>query len=225
MIIFGPIMEVLGSCHSGQERKNMSSRYRWALIAVFTAILLSGCGAARPSKFYQLTVAHPAASEPQGDVYPVSILIGPLFSSHLYREDHIVYTSKGESLGTYEYERWVEPPTEMMQQILFRALRSSGRFRSVHAQRSNARGDYVLRGHLYNFDEVADSRIAARLTLDVELRDSKTGNTVWTHSYNHDEPVEAKNISAVVAALDHNVQRATDEITSGLFQYFSAHPP
>jgi ABC-type uncharacterized transport system auxiliary subunit len=151
--------------------------------------------------------------------------MGPIFASHLYREDHIVYSSKGQSMGTYEYERWVEPPTEMIQEVLFRSLRSSGRFRSVYPQRSSLRGDYLLRGRLYDFKEITGSPMAARLSIDVELRDTKTGNTVWTHSYNHDEPVSGKSVSALVDALDHNVQRATSEISASLFTYFAAHPP
>ena len=191
---------------------------------LFCVLLLAGCGAARPAKFYQLTVPRNTDSNPQTDVYPVSILMGPIFASHLYREDHIVYSSKGPGMGTYEYERWVEPPAEMIQDVLFRTLRSSGRFRSVHAQRSSMRGDYLLRGHLYEFKEITGSPMGARLSLDLELRDTKTGNTVWTHSYNYEEPVSGKSVSAVVEALDRNVQRATSEITASLFQYFSAHP-
>jgi ABC-type uncharacterized transport system auxiliary subunit len=216
------------STRSGRQPLAPSFDRRRALLTLLTALLaflFVGCGAARPSKFYQLTIPHGTAADTQGDAYPVSILVGPLYSSHLYREDHIVYSSKGESMGTYEYERWVEPPTEMIQQVLFRSLRSSGRFRSVHAQRSSSRGDYLLHGHLYSFEEVTGSPMSARLALDLELRETKTGNTVWSHTYNYDEPVSGKNISAVVAALDHNVQRATDEITAGLLQYFSAHPP
>jgi ABC-type uncharacterized transport system auxiliary subunit len=198
---------------------------RHSHIFLFCVLLLAGCGAARPSKFYQLTVPRGTAADPQADVYPVSILMGPIYASHLYREDHIVYSSKGPGMGTYEYERWVEPPTEMIQEVLFRALRSSGRFRSVYAQRSSILGDYVLRGHLYDFKEVTGSPMAASVSLDLELRDVKTGATVWIHNYNHEEPVKGKSVSALVEALDENVQRATNEITASLLQYFSAHPP
>ena len=198
---------------------------RHSHIFLFCVLLLAGCGAARPSKFYQLTVPRNTSADPQADVYPVSILMGPIYASHLYREDHIVYSSKGPGMGTYEYERWVEPPTEMIQEVLFRALRSSGRFRSVYAQRSSILGDYVLRGHLYDFKEVTGSPMAASVSLDLELRDVKTGATVWIHNYNHEEPVKGKSVSALVEALDENVQRATNEITASLLQYFSAHPP
>jgi ABC-type uncharacterized transport system auxiliary subunit len=188
-------------------------------------LLIAGCGAARPAKYYQLTVPTDNAADPPADVYPVTLLMGPLMASHLYREDHIVYSSRGEDMGIYEYQRWVEPPAEMIQEVLFRALRSSGRYRSVHTQRSSIRGDYLLHGHLYDFKEITGSPMSARLSLELELRDTKTSNTVWTHVYNHDEPVKGKDVSAVVAALNRNVQRATNEFTASLAQYFSAHPP
>ena len=187
--------------------------------------LAAGCGAARPSKYYELTVPGNSGADPAGDAFPVTIVMGPLLSSHLYREDRIVYGSNAEAMGTYEYQRWAEPPTEMIQDVLLRALRASGRYRSVYAQHSSIRGDYLLHGELYDFKEITGSAMSARLVLELELRDTRSGNTVWTHLYNHDEPVSGKDVSAVVTALDHNVQRATNEFTASLTQYFSAHPP
>jgi ABC-type uncharacterized transport system auxiliary subunit len=190
------------------------------------SILFAGCGAARPCSYYQLTPpSSNAADAPPANVYPVTILVGPLTSSHLYREDHIVYASNSENMGVYEYQRWAEPPAEMIQDVIFRSLRASGRYHSVEALRSNARGDYLLHGHLYDFEEISGSPMSARLTLELEMRDTKTGQTVWTHLYNHDEPVSGKDVSSVVAALDRNVQHATSEFTASLAEYFSAHPP
>ena len=64
-----------------------------------------------------------------------------------------------------------------------------------------------------------------RVTIEMELRDSKTGATVWTHFYTHDEPVGGKEVPAVVEALDRNVLRGTSEFMAGLDQYFSTHLP
>ena len=198
---------------------------RHPIVFLLCAWLAAGCGAARPASYYQLTVPGNNAADPPADAFPVTIVMGPLTSSHLYREDHIVYSSSGENMGIYEYQRWAEPPTEMIQDVIFRSLRASGRYRSVHSLRSSVRGDYLLHGHLYDFKEIAGSSMAARFSLELELRDTKTGDTVWTHVYNHDEPVAGKNVSAVVAALNRNVQRATNEFTASLVQYFSTHPP
>lgn len=185
--------------------------------------LLNGCGAARPSKYYQLTIPSDKAPGEDPAPYPVTLLLGSITTSHLYRDDHIVYTSNGEAMGTYEYRRWAEPPTEMINDVLFRELQRSGHYEHIYSLRSDVGGDYVLRGRLYDFREVDEDGLSARVAFDFELRDSKTGATVWNHSYSHDEPVKGKDVSAVVAAMDRNVQSGLSELLGGLEQYFSAH--
>jgi ABC-type uncharacterized transport system auxiliary subunit len=186
--------------------------------------LLSGCGATRPSRYYQLTVPAEAGAVEKADAVPVTLLLGQLFTSHLYREDRIVFGNGAEQLGTYEYQRWAEPPTEMIQEVMLRELRSSGRYRAVHYRRSNMQGDFALRGRLYDFKEVDVGQMSARVTLELEMRDLKGGATVWTHYYTHDEPTNGKDVPALVAALDKNVQRAVKEVVESLDQYFAAHP-
>ena len=201
-------------------KKSRAALFSSAMLAVF----LAGCGAARPSKYYQLTVPGDVAAGQALDPAPVTLLVGNLFASHLYREDRIVYSSSGQQMGTYEYQRWAEPPTEMVEEVLLRELRASGRYRAVYAQRSNISGDFLLRGRLYDFKEVAGSAMLARVTVDFEMRDLKNGTTVWTHYYQHDETVNGKDVPAVVAALDKNVQACVKEVLAGLDQYFASHP-
>ena len=185
--------------------------------------MLNGCGAARPSKFYQLTAASGRASGADPSPYAVTLLLGPVTSSHLYRDDHIVYTSNGQAMGTYEYQRWAEPPSEMIDDVLLRELRFSGRYQHVYSLRSDVRGDYLLHGHLYDFREISGNGLAARVAFEFELRDFKTGNTVWTRYYSHDEPVDGKDVPAVVAALNRNVASGLSELREGLDLYFSTH--
>jgi ABC-type uncharacterized transport system auxiliary subunit len=188
------------------------------------AVNASGCGSARPSKYYQLTVpGNPPAVE-RPDSVPVTLLVGGFMTSQLYREDCIVYGSGPEELGTYEYHRWAEPPTEMIEEILLRELRASGHYRAVRVRRSNVRGDFVIRGRLYDFKEVDGNPISARVTLELEMRDLNSGATVWSHYYTHDEPASGKDVPSIVSALDQNVQRGIKEIIASLDQYFASHP-
>lgn len=194
-----------------------------ALVAL-SAVLAAGCGAARPSKYYQLTVPADANSgAAAANSLPVTLLIGRITAPELYRQDEIVYSSSGESMGMYEYHRWAEPPTEMISEILLRQLRGSGHFRSVNLVRSGVHGDFLLHGHLYDFKGV--NATTARVTLELELRNVKTGVVVWTHFYSHDEPVSGKDIDAIVTALDHNIQQGIAESRASLDEYFASHPP
>ena len=66
----------------------------------------------------------------------------------------------------------------------------------------------------------------ARVAFEFELRDPKAGSTVWTRYYSHDEPVDGKDVRAVVAALNRNVLSGLSglsELSEGLDQYFSTH--
>jgi ABC-type uncharacterized transport system auxiliary subunit len=204
-------------------RSGTSGRAACAFLAVW-ALFASGCGAARPSKYYQLQPPGDLGSAKASDPLPITLLIGRLKASHLYREDRIVYSKRGEEMGAYEYQRWAEPPTEMIEQFLLRELRMSGHYAGIYHLSSARSGDYVLHGSLFDFREVSGESLLARVALDLELRDMKTGSTVWTHYYTHDEPVNSKDILAVVAALDRNVQRAASEIRVSLEEYFASHP-
>jgi ABC-type uncharacterized transport system auxiliary subunit len=194
------------------------------LVIALVAGLLSGCGATRPSKYYELTVPPDAAPTERPDAVPITLLLGTLATSHLYREDSIVFGNGSEELGTYGYHRWAEPPADMVQEVLLREIRASGRYRAVYYRRSSMKGDFALRGRLYDFLEVTGKSMAGRLTMELEMRDLKTGATVWSHYYTHDEPAASRDVPALVTALDKNVERAAKEFVDSLDQYFAAHP-
>jgi cholesterol transport system auxiliary component len=195
---------------------------------IFAALVLSpgalnGCGATRPSNYYQLTVPGDSKAEIVPAPYPVTLLLGAVTTSHLYRDDRIVYASGGEATGTYEYQRWAEPPSEMIKDALLRELQLSSRYQHVYSARSDVRGDYLLRGRLYDFKEIDGKVLAARVAFYFELYDNKSGSAVWSRYYSHDEPVDGKNMRAVVAALNRNVLSGLNELREGLDQYFSTH--
>ena len=194
-----------------------------ALLILLAAGITAACGASRPVKYYVLDTRPAPAPESSPARCPVTLLVGRIAASHLYRDDRLVYGSGPVQLGTYEYERWAEPPAGMIQDMLIRSLQSAGTYRSVSALRSNARGDYIVRGHLYSLDEVEGPPMSARFSFQMELFDPKTNATIWSDSYAHDEPVMGKKVSDVVEALDRNVSAGLTQLTSHLAQYFAAH--
>jgi ABC-type uncharacterized transport system auxiliary subunit len=127
-------------------------------------------------------------------------------------------------IGVYQYRRWVDPPVDMVKDKLLRILRDSGDYQSVAGLGSSTTGQYIVRGRLYNFDEVDGASITSQVSMEFELYDKKSGKVVWRHFYSQSEPVPSKDISAVVAALDTNLDRGLQEVAAGLNQYFSANP-
>ena len=185
-------------------------------------LALAGCGSPRPVKYYQVT--YPTKSVVAQDAIDTTLMVRTFEASHLYLDDKMVYGFDSPEMGTYQYQRWADPPIEILQNALVRGLRSSGRFKAVYTLRADADGRFILGGHLYDFKEVDAATIVARLSYEVRLRDRKSGTTVWEHSYSYDEPAAEKSVSAFVAAMDRNVQRSVQEVQAGLEEYFRAHP-
>lgn len=194
------------------------------ILSGFLVCAMSGCGKMPVTRYYQLQVPKEMSSAAVADPLPITLLVGPLKAAHLYREDRLVFGTETEQMGTYQEERWAAPPTEMIRELLWRTLRASRRYSAVNLLTSNSRGDFVLEGNLYDFKEVSGGNLVARMSMELELRDTKTGTIVWTHDYLHDEPVNAKDVAAVVAGLDQNAQRCVSESEASLFQYLSSHP-
>lgn len=199
---------------AGGPRRGLRTAF---VVAVLLVAGLSGCGSIKPVRYYQLT--HPPTSGLSGSQpLDVTLLVRLFQTSHLYREDRIVYGGETVQLGLYENDRWTEPPTNLLQDALARGLRSSGAFRAVTTLRSDASAEFCLDGQLYAFREVSGNSFAARLHYDVALMDLRKGKVIWRHAYDHDVPVSGKSVSDVVAAMDKNVQQSVQEVQDGIVQ-------
>ena len=206
-----------------KEQRVLSRRMQFSALLML-AMLVAGCGAARPVKYYVLDV-NPAPVSSASAQIPVTLLVARLVASQLYHDDRLVYGSGPVQLGTYEYDRWAEPAADMVQNMLVTVLRRQGQFRSVSKVTSNVRGEYVLRGHLFAMYGVDQPELVARFTLQLELYDPATRTTVWSQIYTHDEPVQGKTVPDIVIAMDKNVTAGLQQLTAGIEQYFVSHPP
>jgi ABC-type uncharacterized transport system auxiliary subunit len=204
------------------DRSGSPRLLSWLATVALSVLCLSGCAPPKPIKYYQVT--YPTKAYIADDAINASLLVRPFEASHLYLDDKMVYGFDSPEMGTYEYQRWSEPPVEILQNALVRGLRSSGRFTAVSSMRADPSGRFILAGQLYDFREVDAASVVARLSYEVRLRDRKTGTTVWEHSYSYDEPATEKSVTAFVVAMDRNLQRSLQEVQSSLEAYFRAHP-
>jgi ABC-type uncharacterized transport system auxiliary subunit len=191
-------------------------------LSLFT-LVLSGCSHPKPIRYYtiQSTVTAPAAST---NAQSVSLVVGTISGPDIFRTSPIAYRIGANEIGTYQYSQWIEPPVILVQSSLIRVLRASGNFQSVMSLGSTSDGPFLVRGRLNDFEEVDGGSITGLVSMEFELVERKSGKVVWTHFYSQSEPVQGKEMSAIVTALDVNLDRGLKEIAAGLSQYFSANP-
>ncbi len=199
-------------------------RANYVVLVAVLAGAISGCGSTRPTRYYVLDVPSPPTAQPSTQP-SVSLLVARPVTSHLYRDDRIVYGAGPVELGTYEFERWAQSPADMMQDLLVSYLRASRQYSSVLRPGTNARGDFIVRSYLKSLYEVDKPDFVARFAIHLDVYDPKAGRTVWSGNYSHDEPIGSKTLTAVVEALDKNVRAGMQQLSSEMGQYFAEHPP
>ena len=192
------------------------------LLTGWTALLCImsvGCVGGRPIHYYAINppAAASAASRPDGP----ALLIGRIATPEALQDGRIRYRSDSNEVGAYEYHRWTERPASMVQDLLLRTLRASGKYRQVQEASTAAAGDYLVRGKLYELEEIDNPGIRTRVSLRLELLDRKTGMVVWNHHYDRDESVEGKTIHDVVLSLERNLQQVITEAASGIDAFLS----
>jgi ABC-type uncharacterized transport system auxiliary subunit len=198
--------------------------HRMARLALISSLILSlnGCAKSKPIHYY--TVGLPLAPTMTTSARPLSLLVGNIMGADIYRNTPIVYRVGPNEIGAYQYSRWAEPPVELVKSKLIRVLNASGDYQSVTSLGSSSDGQFVVRGRLYEFEEVDGTNITGLVSMEFELYDRKSGKVLWTHFYSQSEPVQSKDIPAVVSALDSNLDHGLKEVAAGLNQYFAANP-
>ena len=163
-----------------------------SMIPIFVAIagglVCAACVATKPVRYYTILPASPPANlgKPDGIV----LLVGNIATPEMLQDGRIRYRTGSNESGAYEYHRWTERPGSMVRNSLVRALRASGNYQRVLEAGSSAAGDYVLRGKLYEFGEVDNTSVQSKISLQVELVDTKTNRNVWDHLVEREEPVK-----------------------------------
>jgi ABC-type uncharacterized transport system auxiliary subunit len=199
----------------------MNRAIRSILISVI-ALTLGGCGSTKPIRYY--TIQAPTAPAVSSGTQAVSLVVASINAPEILRRSPIAYRIGGNEIGTYGYSQWEEPPVQMIQNSLIRLLRESGNYQSVASPSGGSDGQFVIRGRLNDFEEVdGGAGITGLVSMEFELYERKSGKVVWTHSYSQSEPVQGKEMSAVVTALDANLARGLKEVAAGLSQYFSTN--
>jgi ABC-type uncharacterized transport system auxiliary subunit len=171
-------------------------------------------------QYYQLsTIVKPVAPPQTGPV----ILVGRITTPQALQDGRIRYREGLNEVGAYEYHRWTDPPGILVKDSLIQVLRATGKFKAVQEAASSADGDYAVRGKLLDFSERDDNGITTRVSLDLELREVKTGRLVWNQVLTHDDPVQAKKVADVVQSLDRNLQVILGDAASAIASYVAAH--
>ncbi len=183
------------------KTKYIQSLAATLLLATFAI----GCKSTPEVHHYQLNVtehqADISASLNATQTQALVLGVEPLKAESSYDDIRMVYRKSPYRIDYYHYHRWSAPPSIMLTDQLRAALSNTGKFKRVTGGYGRD-VDIVLKGRVVALEEVDTSEDAwqARLVLELELEDMRTGDVLWSETLQQVKDVETLNPEGVTIA-------------------------
>lgn len=128
-------------------------------------------------------------------------------------------------LQVYKGARWAKTPTDMLQDVLLRALEDSGRIRAVARQGTGVSADYKLVTDLRRFeaDYAGNAVPAATIEVNAKLLHTVDQNIVASRTFLHAEPATGTDPTLVADAFSRSLGRIGHDIAGWVLQTGAAH--
>lgn len=182
-----------------------------AMLMTFV-LLVCACGATPKVQHYSVVYEREASARAPGATW--SLGVDYLIADAAYDDVRIVYRKSPYRLDYYHYHRWSAPPGVMVTDLLRQGFQESGQFREVVGGFS-ADVDLLLRGRLLALEEVdvSETQWRARVKLDLQLQDMRTGRVIWSRMVREEEELEERTPEGLAKAMSSVLTRVVVEIT------------
>lgn len=167
-------------------------------IAVLAAVTVVGwgCFSSSPSKTY-LQIHLEEGTEPVPR-FEKTLLIDHIVVDDLYDDFRILYRLSPYEVNYYSYSFWAEKPSQMLRISLDHYFAARKIFLKVASNPAGIEADWVLRCTLHRLEEIdAEAAWAARLAMDLEIAEAKTGAVLASRRFDRREPLTKKNVAEV----------------------------
>ncbi len=186
-----------------------------AALGLLGTILCASCGGVPKTYYYTLRVPPaPPASDPK-----TTFVLGVerFRGVEMLRDDRIVFYRSPTELNFYQYHRWSAEPATMLTEMVARWLDEMGIFTLVRMLPSREPVVYILRGRLFNFEEVDyEGGGKGRVNLELTLVRTRDRQLVWQITRQVERPIEEKGMTGVVNALNASSEQLLREALPGL---------
>ncbi|MFU8805441.1 MAG: ABC-type transport auxiliary lipoprotein family protein [Bradymonadaceae bacterium] len=192
-------------------------KFRLLILGILISFgaLVSSCRSSSPSvQYYQL---HLGATEAPSTVKGVILALDTFVIDSAYDDQRMVYRTSLHRLDYYHYHRWSAPPGVLITDFLREAFVHQNAFEAVVSGYST-QSHLIQTGRVAALEEVnlEDGRWVARVILNLQLRNTRTGAIVWVRQLREEEVMGAQTpeglAEAVSMALLRVVETTTPEI-------------
>jgi cholesterol transport system auxiliary component len=193
---------------------------RWWSIAILYSVLTACAGQGVPvpsDRFHRLIVGAPTT------VYEMPRLAGAMEvdrfrATGVLQDRAIVFVERDRPnvLRQYDYQRWADPPTRMLQMATVDYLREARVAGQVVATGLLIDPTYTLTGEIKKLEHVVGNSSSVVIELEFGLLEHTDGSLVWVKSYATSRKVKDDTVAAATRAISEAVEEILTRLSADL---------
>ncbi|MEE8410602.1 MAG: ABC-type transport auxiliary lipoprotein family protein, partial [Myxococcota bacterium] len=183
------------------------------IVLLLSLLPVAGCfGSSAPSRSHFVLHGITATQAP-GAPFAGLVRVRNLDAANIYEKSQIVVRKNPYELQYSEDNVWAVKPSNMVSDVIARALADSGRFTSVVRQLGEVRPDYILGGDLRAI-EVYDSGDIwfAHVSLALHLTRVKNGETIYSFTFDQRRRLPERSFAQAARAISELLSIAIEKL-------------
>ncbi|KAF1686742.1 ABC transporter [Pseudoxanthomonas broegbernensis] len=197
------------------------------------ALLLAGCSLLTGSQRDPVTIYAPQVQVQTDPAWPQvdwQLAVSKPSASRLIDSPRIGVRPVPGELQVYRGAVWAQPPTDLLEGAVLRALEDSGKIAAVGRVATGLRADYRLAMDVRRFEaDYAGGGPAATIEVAAKLLHNTDQRVVASRTFRQALPAAATDIASVAAAFEQALGAITPEIAGWTLAQGQAdtrrHPP
>jgi uncharacterized lipoprotein YmbA len=191
------------------------------LIGLVWGLTSGGCISSSVGKeYYQLYLptgpglAGDESAAPQGERV---LLVEAVEVESIYNDYRMVYKTSPYHLNYYTYNYWIKKPGVLIRNSLVDYFSARRVFQKVITGLTEGEPDLQLKAMVHILEEYDGPVVwSARLKMDIEIKDFKSGEQVLFHSFDRQKQMKNKTVEQFPVAISMILQEELDKVIDRL---------
>lgn len=188
-------------------------------IPLLSMLLVAGCLSAPTKRYFQI-VAMDLDARPHPPIGKV-VYIEPVRVDPLYDDFRVIYRVSPYELKYYSTVFWAKTPDDLVREAISDYLIRKAGFPRVMIDVLQGEPEIALRTNVRLIEEIDNPDVwYARLAMDLEFLEFKSGKTIVRHTFDRKMPLEARKVrflpgvisGMLVTELDAAVQKLAEAL-------------
>lgn len=181
-------------------------------ILVVLILMITGCTTTYKNidEFTLLYQNNPTTTNTQTNS---SISIAPIKTKQSLNTKNLIYLYQDGSIGSYQYSRWSDTPSVMLEQLITQKIQDAKIFSSVAPLASQSKSDYMLESYLDSFyHNIEQNKSDGYINISCRLIDISQKKVISQQQFKITSPSKSIDAKGAIQALQNGSNALTQEV-------------